>query len=69
MRAINTTRALIVLRERGTAGNEFAAAVRDRAEQQKSRVLADIDFAPADVKDPGSLAEIVQKYQNSREER
>jgi branched-chain amino acid transport system substrate-binding protein len=56
-----SARELIVLRETGTAGDEFAGAVRDRAKQQKSRILADLDFTPAAVKDPARLAEIVQK--------
>jgi ABC-type branched-subunit amino acid transport system substrate-binding protein len=40
---------ILVIREKGTAGDEFASALRDRAKKQGIRIIADVEFLPADV--------------------
>ncbi len=54
-------RTIAILREKGTAGEEFAAAFRDRAQAQRIRIAADLEFAPAQAADPKCIAEIVGK--------
>jgi branched-chain amino acid transport system substrate-binding protein len=52
---------VMVVREKGTAGDEFATAFRDHAKNEKIRVTADIEFLPADARDPTSLAALASK--------
>src|SRR5271165_767059 len=55
------TREIAVIREKGTAGEEFAAALRDRAKSEGIRIAADLELTPADAKHPEALAAIAQK--------
>jgi len=48
-------RQIAVIREKGTAGEEFAAALRDRARSQGVRISADLELAPAQAKDATAL--------------
>jgi len=52
---------IIVVRENGTAGDEFATAFRDHAKSEGIRVNADVEFLPADARDPATLAAIAGK--------
>ena len=54
-------REIAVIREKGTAGAEFAAALRDRAKNEHIRIAADLELTPAQAKDPEALREIAQK--------
>jgi ABC-type branched-subunit amino acid transport system substrate-binding protein len=54
-------RQIAVLREKGTAGEEFAAAFRDRAKTDGIRIAADLGFLPAQVDDPVCMADIAKK--------
>jgi ABC-type branched-subunit amino acid transport system substrate-binding protein len=54
-------RAIVVIREKGTAGEEFASALRDRAKNQGIKVAADLEFAPAQATDSTVLAQIAKK--------
>jgi ABC-type branched-subunit amino acid transport system substrate-binding protein len=49
---------IVVLRETGTAGEEFASAFRDRAKSQGTRITADLQFLPAQARDPVFLADM-----------
>ena len=51
-------RSMAVIREKGTAGDEFASALRDRAKKQGIRMIADLEFAPAGL---AALPEIAAK--------
>lgn len=55
-------RQIAVIREKGTAGEEFAAALHDRAKTGKIRVLADVELTVADARDPAKLNSVVQKF-------
>ncbi len=52
---------IAVIREKGTAGDEFASELRDRAKSEGIRIGADLAFLPAQAKDPGAMAEIAEK--------
>jgi ABC-type branched-subunit amino acid transport system substrate-binding protein len=54
-------REIAVLREKGTAGEEFAVAFGERAKTQGVRIVADLEFLPAQASDPAAMAEIAQK--------
>jgi branched-chain amino acid transport system substrate-binding protein len=54
-------REVAVLREKGTAGEEFAAAFRDRAKSQGARIGADLEFTPAQASEPQCLDNITRK--------
>ena len=54
-------REIAVIREKGTAGEEFAAALRDRAKREGIRIAADLEFSPAQAKDPAVLNQIAEK--------
>jgi ABC-type branched-subunit amino acid transport system substrate-binding protein len=54
-------REIAILREKGTAGDEFAAAFRDRAKTRGIRIAADMDFLPGQVNDPACLPDIARK--------
>jgi branched-chain amino acid transport system substrate-binding protein len=54
-------REIAVIRERGTAGGEFASELRDQARNEGIRIGADLEFVPAQAKDPAALADIAQK--------
>jgi ABC-type branched-subunit amino acid transport system substrate-binding protein len=54
-------RDIAVLREKGTAGEEFATAFRDRAKTQRIKIAADLEFAPSQAADPKCMAGILQK--------
>ena len=49
-----------VIRERGTAGEEFATALRDRATKLGIRIAVDQEFSPAEANDPGVLGSIAK---------
>ncbi len=53
--------AIVILREKGTAGDEFAAAFRDRAQSQGLRMAADIEFSPAQARDPAYREELAAR--------
>jgi len=55
------TREVAVLREKGTAGEEFAAAFRDRAKSQGAKIGADLEFTPAQATEPQCLDDITRK--------
>jgi branched-chain amino acid transport system substrate-binding protein len=55
------TREIAVIRETGTAGEEFAAALRDRAKGEGIRIAADLAITPAESKDAQALAAIAKK--------
>src|SRR5579863_10118039 len=54
-------RQIAVLREKGTAGEEFAVAFRDRAKAQGIKIAADLGFLPAQAGDPVCMADIARK--------
>ncbi len=54
-------REIAVLREKGTAGEEFAAAFRDRAKSQRVKIGADLEFLPAQAKEQACLDDIARK--------
>jgi ABC-type branched-subunit amino acid transport system substrate-binding protein len=54
-------RRLVVIREKGTSGEEFAAALRDRAKSQGIRIDADLEFLPAQANDAAFMAALAQK--------
>jgi ABC-type branched-subunit amino acid transport system substrate-binding protein len=54
-------REIAVLREKGTAGEEFAAAFRDRAKSQRAKIGADLEFTPAQARDAQCQDEITRK--------
>ena len=62
-------RDLIVLRETGTAGAEFAAAFRDRAKSEHLRLVKDIEFTPAQARDAAALETLIPKVRSSSEKR
>lgn len=49
------THEVAAIREKGTAGGEFASAFCNRARAQGIQVTADIEMVPADAKDPARL--------------
>ena len=51
----------MVVREKGTAGEEFASALRDRAKSQGIRIDADLEFLPAEAKDPAAMEALAQR--------
>jgi ABC-type branched-subunit amino acid transport system substrate-binding protein len=55
-----SAREIAVIREKGTAGEEFASALRDRAKTDGIRIAADLEFTPAQAGDPAVLAEIAK---------
>lgn len=55
------TNELVIVRETGTAGDEFAIAARDRALGKKIKILGDFEFAPKQANDGRTLAEIAAK--------
>lgn len=54
-------REIAIIRETGTAGEEFASALRDRAKSGGIRIAADLPLTPAEAADPGTLAKVVAK--------
>jgi branched-chain amino acid transport system substrate-binding protein len=54
-------RQIAVIREKGTAGDEFAVALRDRAKSDGIKIAVDQEFVPADAKDPAALEAIAKK--------
>jgi ABC-type branched-subunit amino acid transport system substrate-binding protein len=54
-------REIAVIREKGTAGEEFATALRDRAKTQGIRVAADLEFEPALAKDAKAMDQLAAK--------
>jgi ABC-type branched-subunit amino acid transport system substrate-binding protein len=54
-------RAIAVIREKGTAGEEFASALRDRAKEDGIRVVKDLEFLPAEAKDRSVLEDLAKK--------
>jgi ABC-type branched-subunit amino acid transport system substrate-binding protein len=51
-------RGIAVLREKGTAGEEFASAFRDSAQSRGTRIAVDLEFLPSQAKDPAYLTEM-----------
>lgn len=54
-------REIAVIREKGTAGEEFATALRDRAKTEGMRIAADLEFLPADAKNATVMGAIADK--------
>ena len=54
-------REIAVIREKGTAGEEFAVALRDRAKGEGIRIAAELEFSPAQARDPAALNQIAEK--------
>ena len=54
-------RQIAVIREKGTAGDEFAAALRDRAKSEGIKIAADQEFTPAEATQAAALAPIEKK--------
>jgi branched-chain amino acid transport system substrate-binding protein len=54
-------REIAVIRETGTAGEEFAAAFRDRAKAGHVRIAADIAMTPQEANDPTALGAMAAK--------
>ena len=52
---------IAVIRETGTAGDEFGAAFRDRAKSQKIRIVADLSFTKDQANDPATYAAFLKK--------
>jgi ABC-type branched-subunit amino acid transport system substrate-binding protein len=52
---------ILVIREKGTAGDEFASALRDRAKSQGIRIDADLEFQPAQANDPAAMEELAKE--------
>ncbi|MBV9747040.1 MAG: ABC transporter substrate-binding protein, partial [Acidobacteriia bacterium] len=52
---------LVVLRETGTAGEEFAASMRERARKQHIHIAADIEFTPAEANDPARMRAMAER--------
>ncbi len=50
--------ALLVVREAGTSGDEFAKALEERAVSHKVKIAADLEFQPADAKDAAAMADL-----------
>jgi branched-chain amino acid transport system substrate-binding protein len=50
-----------VIRDKGTAGEEFASALRDRAKSEGIRISADLEFLPSQARDPACLEELARK--------
>jgi branched-chain amino acid transport system substrate-binding protein len=55
------TREIAVIRETGTAGEEFAAAFRDRAKASHIRIAEDLAITPTEAGDPAALGKIMAK--------
>ncbi len=58
-------RPVAILREKGTAGEEFASAFRDRARSQGTRIAADVEFLPSQANDPACIADIAHKIKKT----
>jgi branched-chain amino acid transport system substrate-binding protein len=56
-------REIAVIREKGTAGEEFASALRDRAKTEGIRIAVDLDFTPNQATDAAVLGRIVKKLE------
>lgn len=56
-------REMAVIREQGTAGEEFASEFRDRAKGQGMRTVADLEFMPAEAKDPAAMGALASKLE------
>lgn len=54
-------RELAVLRETGTAGEEFASALRDRAQMEGIRVTLDAAYTPEQLREPSTLRQLAQR--------
>lgn len=54
-------RQIAVIREKGTAGEEFASALRDRAKSEGIKIASDEEFTPAQARDAAVLAPIEKK--------
>jgi len=54
-------REIAVIQEKGTAGDEFASALRDHAKSEGIRIAADLEFAPSQVTDAATMAQIADK--------
>jgi ABC-type branched-subunit amino acid transport system substrate-binding protein len=54
-------REIAVIREKGTAGEEFASALRDRAKGEGIRIAADLEITPASAKDGVTPAAVAKK--------
>ena len=54
-------RSLAVIRETGTAGDEFASALRDRAKKQGLRITADMEFAASETATLPAIADKLAK--------
>jgi branched-chain amino acid transport system substrate-binding protein len=54
-------RQIAVIREKGTAGDEFGSALRDRAKSDGIKINVDLEFPPADARDSAALAAITKK--------
>jgi ABC-type branched-subunit amino acid transport system substrate-binding protein len=54
-------RAIAIVRETGTAGEEFASALRDRAKTKGIRISLDIEFPPSDARDTARMADLASK--------
>src|SRR5271165_5289633 len=52
---------IAVVREKGTAGEEFASALRDRAKHEKISIVADLEFLPAQAKDAAIMGKIAAR--------
>ncbi len=52
---------LAVIREKGTAGDEFATELREQAKSDGVRIADDLEFLPSEATDPAALAELAQK--------
>ena len=54
-------REIAVIREKGTAGEEFASELRDQAKNEGIRIAADLEFLPGQAKESAAVAEIAQQ--------
>jgi branched-chain amino acid transport system substrate-binding protein len=54
-------RSLAVVREKGTAGEEFASALRDRAKSGGIKIVEDLEFTPDEAKHPEVLSAIAKQ--------
>jgi ABC-type branched-subunit amino acid transport system substrate-binding protein len=52
---------VLVIRELGTAGNEFATAFREEARRERLRITADLEFQPEQAQDPVAMEALAQK--------
>jgi ABC-type branched-subunit amino acid transport system substrate-binding protein len=55
------THNVIIIREEGTAGEEFASAVRDRAKSRGIRIAADLEFPAEQANNAEALGELAKK--------